>query len=121
MKVTSHRARIPSTINWQFKINSTSSLYTLNVSSGKSLFIFKNNFSFILVVGIFIEKLENEEVRTERRLFASQEYSELLLAHVVFTRKTPIGSKIIVRVEVHEQVTSIDIDFIVETRSPQYV
>ena len=86
-----------------------------------SLFIFKNNFSFIFVVGLFIEKLEDDDVRVERRLFASQEYSELLLAHVVLTRKTPIGSKIIVPVEVHEQVTSIDIDFIVETRNPQYV
>jgi len=82
MKGTSHRARIPSTINWQFKINTTSSLYTLNVSSGRSLFFF-DNFKFVLFVGQFIETLENEEVRVERRLFASQEYSELLLVHVV--------------------------------------
>lgn len=31
---TSHRARIPSTLNWQFKVKPTSSLYTLDVSSG---------------------------------------------------------------------------------------
>jgi hypothetical protein len=61
-------------LNWQFKINSSSSLYTLNVSSG-----------------IFIETLENDEVRIERRHFASQEYTELLLAHVVLIRKAPTG------------------------------
>ncbi|CAF1411448.1 unnamed protein product [Rotaria sp. Silwood1] len=45
----------PSTINWKFIIISKSSLYTLNVSPG-----------------IFIETHQNHEVRTERRLFASQ-------------------------------------------------
>ncbi len=85
---TSHRARIPSTVNWQFKMNS-SSLYTLNVSSGKNYFL--NHFHFIIFLGIFIETLENDEVRIERRLFASQEYTELLLAHVVLIRKAPIG------------------------------
>jgi hypothetical protein len=39
IKGSSHRARIPSTVNWQFKINSSSSLYTLNVSSGKKFFL----------------------------------------------------------------------------------
>ncbi|CAF4972350.1 unnamed protein product [Rotaria sp. Silwood1] len=97
---TSHRAHIPSALNWEFKINSSSSLYTLNVSSG-----------------IFIEILENDEVRIERRFFASQEYTELLLAHVYVT----IGQKIIVPIEVHEQTTSIDIDFANATRSSQYV
>ncbi len=57
----------------------------------------------------------------ERCLFASQEYSELLLVHVVLTRKRPVGNKIFVPVEVNEQVTSVDIDFTVETRNPQYV
>ncbi|CAF3541630.1 unnamed protein product [Rotaria sp. Silwood1] len=101
---TSHRARIPSTLNWQFNINPLSSLYTLNVSSG-----------------IFIETLENDEVQIERYLLASQEYTELLIAYVVLTRLAPIGKKIVVPVEVNEQVTSIDIDFIVETRNDEYV
>jgi hypothetical protein len=48
-------------------------------------------FNLIILLGIFIETLENAEVRIERRLFASQEYSELLLAHVVLIRKTPTG------------------------------
>jgi hypothetical protein len=76
-------------LNWQFKINSSSSLYTLNVSSGKKVFLSPSN--FIIFVGIFIETLENDEVRIERRLFASQEYTELLLAHVVLIRKAPTG------------------------------
>lgn len=83
---SSHRARIPSTLNWQFKMNVSSSLYTLNVSSGKDVVL--NHFNLIVFVGVFIETLENDEVRIERRLFASQEYTELLLAHVVLTRKT---------------------------------
>ena len=37
-KGTSHRARIPSPLNWEFKILKTSSLYTLNVSAGKIVF-----------------------------------------------------------------------------------
>jgi len=85
------------------------------------VYFFSDNFKFVLFVGIFIETLENEEVRVERRLFASQEYSELLLVHVVLTRKRPVGNKIVVPVEVNEQVTSVDIDFTVETRNPQYV
>jgi hypothetical protein len=85
------------------------------------VYFFSDNFYLILFVGIFIETLENEEVRVERRLFASQEYSELLVAHVVLTRKIPVGNKIFVPVEVNEQVTSVDIDFTVETRNPQYV
>ncbi len=44
----------------------------------------------VLFLGTFTEKLETDEVRIERRLFASQEYTELLLAHVVLTR---LGSK----------------------------
>ncbi len=87
---TSHRACIPSTLNWQFKINSSASLYTLNVSSGKNFLL--SHFNFIIILGIFIETLENDEVRIERRLFASQEYTELLLVHVVLTRKSPKGS-----------------------------
>ncbi len=47
--------------------------------------------NLITFVGIFIETLENDEVRIERRLFASQEYTELLLAHVVLIRKAPTG------------------------------
>ncbi|CAF5207064.1 unnamed protein product, partial [Rotaria magnacalcarata] len=101
---TSHRARIPSTLNWKFKIKSKSSLYTLNVSSG-----------------IFIETLENDEVRVERRFFASQEYTELLVAHVLLIRKAPTGQKIVVPVKVHEHITSIDINLTVVTRNPQYV
>ncbi len=76
-------------MNWQFNINSSSSLYTLDVLSGKNYFL--NNFHFVLFVGIFIEILENDQVRIERRLFASQEYTELLLAHVVLIRKAPTG------------------------------
>jgi len=85
---TSHRARIPSTLNWQFKIDATSSLYTLNVSSGKIFFSLNKTLVFNLVtfLGIFIETLTTDEVHIERRLFASQEYTELLLAHVVLTR-----------------------------------
>jgi hypothetical protein len=41
--------------------------------------------------GIFIETLENDEVRIERRLFASQEYTELLIAHVQLTRLASKG------------------------------
>ena len=89
MKGTSHRARIPSTVNWQFKINFTSSLYTLNVSSGENFVL--DHLDFILFVGLFIETLENDEVRIERRLFASQEYTELLLVHVRLIRKAPLG------------------------------
>lgn len=37
-------------------------------------------------LGVFIETLENEEIRIERYLFASQEYTELLIAYVVLTR-----------------------------------
>jgi hypothetical protein len=70
-------------------MNFSSSLYTLNVSSGKNCFVIY--FSLIIFVGIFIERLENAEVRIERRLFASQEYTELLIAHVVLIRKSPIG------------------------------
>ncbi len=85
IKGTNHRAHIPSTINWQFKIKSTSSLYTSNVSSGKKNFFIDLN--WILLLGIFIETLENGEVRIERHLFVSQEYTELLFAHVVLIRK----------------------------------
>jgi len=93
-KGTSHRARIPSTLNWQFKINPLSSLYTLNVSSGKTFVVFSHKiafFYFVTFLGTFIETLENDEVRIERRLFASQEYTELLLAHVVLTRSVSTG------------------------------
>jgi len=70
-------------------MNCSSSLYTLNVSSGKNSFVIY--FSFIIFVGLFIERLENAEIRIERRLFASQEYTELLIAHVLLIRKSPIG------------------------------
>jgi hypothetical protein len=43
-------------------------------------------FNLVTFLGIFIETLTTDEVRIERRLFASQEYTELLLAHVVLTR-----------------------------------
>jgi hypothetical protein len=36
---TSHRARIPSTLNWQFRMNSSSSLYSLDVASGGSFIV----------------------------------------------------------------------------------
>jgi hypothetical protein len=65
--------------------------------------------------------LETEDIRIERCLFASQEYNELLLAHVILTRLGSVGKEIIVPVDVNEQVTSVDIDFTVETRNPQYV
>ncbi|CAF3415662.1 unnamed protein product [Rotaria sp. Silwood1] len=35
---TSHRARIPSTLNWQFLIHPSSSSFTLNVSSGTNFY-----------------------------------------------------------------------------------
>ncbi|CAF3721880.1 unnamed protein product [Rotaria sordida] len=102
---TSHRARIPSTHNWQFKLESLSlSLYSLDVASG-----------------VFTEKLENTQVRIERRIFASQEYTELLLAHVVITRLTSKGHPIIVPVEVNEQTTSIDFDLQVSSRDDKHV
>ncbi|CAF3842733.1 unnamed protein product [Rotaria sordida] len=102
---TSHRARIPSTHNWQFKLESlSSSLYSLDVASG-----------------VFTEKLENAQVRIERRIFASQEYTELLLAHVVITRLTSKGHPIIVPVEVNEQTTSIDFDLQVSSRDDKHV
>ncbi|CAF1665004.1 unnamed protein product [Rotaria magnacalcarata] len=101
---TSHRARIPSTLNWQFKINLSSSAYTLNVSSG-----------------VFTETIENDEIRIERHLFASQEYTELLIAYVVITRLKSTGKKIVVPIEVNEQRTSIDIDFKVEIYHDEYV
>ncbi|CAF4575481.1 unnamed protein product [Rotaria socialis] len=106
---TSHRARIPSTLNWQFKINLSSSAYTLNVSSGKILF------------RVFTETIENDEIRIERHLFASQEYTELLIAYVVITRLKSTGKKIVVPIEVNEQRTSIDIDFKVDTYDDKYV
>ncbi len=53
--------------------------------------IFSGHSHFVIFLGIFSEILENEEVRIERRLFASQEYTELLLAHVVLIRKAPTG------------------------------
>ncbi|CAF4451865.1 unnamed protein product [Rotaria sp. Silwood2] len=117
---TSHRARIPSTVNWKFKLRPRSSLYTLNVSSGKKR-LFLHRFYLIIFVGIFIETLENHEVRIERRFFASQEYTELLIIHAVLIRKAPKGRKIIVPVKVHEQITSIDINFTVVIRNSQYV
>ncbi|CAF1358035.1 unnamed protein product [Adineta ricciae] len=101
---TSHRARIPSTLNWQFQIDLTSTLYTLNVSSGT-----------------FTETLENDDIRIERSLFASQEYTELLLTHVVLTRLESTGKKITVPVDVNEQLTSVDIDFEVKHRDSQQV
>ncbi|CAF3539667.1 unnamed protein product [Rotaria sp. Silwood1] len=102
---TSHRARIPSTHNWQFKLESlSSSLYSLDVASG-----------------IFTEKLENDQVRIERRIFASQEYTELLLAHVAITRLTSKGHVIVVPVEVNEQTTSIDFDLQVLSRDDKHV
>lgn len=98
------------------------------------MFFFK---LYYLFLGTFTETLETNEIRIERCLFASQEYTELLLSHVVLTRLVSkgqffndsicfnsydvIGKKIVVPAEVNEQVTSIDIDFTVETRNPQYV
>jgi protein-glucosylgalactosylhydroxylysine glucosidase len=72
---TSHRARIPSTIDWRFQLGDTlrSQSYAIDFNSGA-----------------FIEKLETNDVRIERRIFASQEYDELLLVHVELTR---LGSK----------------------------
>ena len=90
-------------------------------------------------LGVFIETLETNEVRIERRFFASQEYTELLLAHVELTRLAPrgwisqaidqqwallllrLGRKINVPVEVNEKVTSVDIDLTIETRNDEYV
>ncbi len=48
-------------------------------------------FHCVIFVGLFIERLENAEIRIERRLFASQEYTELLIAYVLLIRKSPIG------------------------------
>ena len=44
-----------------------------------------------IIIGIFIETLENDDVRIERRLFASQDYTELLIAHVILIREAPTG------------------------------
>ena len=80
--------------------------------------------------------MENDEVRIERCLFASQEYTELLIAHVVLTRlgskgellyidcsfgENILGKTIVVPVEVNEQVTSVDIEFTVKSRNSEYV
>jgi len=91
------------------------------VDDDDNFFVSCSSISSFCHVGLFIEAIENEEVRIERRLFASQEYSELLIAHVILTRKNSLGTKIFVRTQVNETVTSDDIDFIVETRNPQYV
>ena len=91
MKGTSHRARIPSTLNWQFKITPTLSSYTLNVSSGKMITEIYVPIVNDFHTGTFTEILENDEIRIERRLFASQEYTELLLAHVKLIRLAPKG------------------------------
>ncbi|CAF2684788.1 unnamed protein product [Rotaria sp. Silwood2] len=87
---TSHRARIPSTLNWQFNIKPSSSLYTLNVSSGK-MFCKIVVFNLMIFLGIFIETLENDEIRIERYLLASQEYTELLITYVTLTRLASTG------------------------------
>jgi hypothetical protein len=91
IKGTSHRAAIPSTFNWQFKIQPSSSLYTLNASSGQMFVMKVVVFNLVKFLGTFIETLENNEVRIERRLFASQEYTELLVAHVVLKRLKSTG------------------------------
>ncbi|CAF4003319.1 unnamed protein product [Rotaria magnacalcarata] len=101
---TSHRARIPSTLNWQFLFHPSTSSFSLNVSSGT-----------------FTEILENDEVRIEQRIFASQEYTELLISHVVITRLALNGRKIVLPTRINEQVTSDDIDFVVAARNEQYV
>ncbi|CAF4568307.1 unnamed protein product [Rotaria sp. Silwood2] len=76
-----------------------------------------NNFH----IGTFTEILENDEIRIERRLFASQEYTELLVAHVKLIRLAPKGKMLIVPVEVIGQMESIDIDLTVLARSNQHV
>ncbi|CAF1604892.1 unnamed protein product [Adineta ricciae] len=101
---TSHRARIPSTLNWQFRINSSSSLYSLDVASGA-----------------FTEELEDNQVRVERRIFASQEYTELLITYVIVTRLGSTGNPIIVPVEVNEQTTSVDFNLTVMSRDDKCV
>ncbi|CAM4848843.1 unnamed protein product, partial [Rotaria magnacalcarata] len=70
---------------------------------------------------VFIETLENDEIRIERQLFASQEYVELLIAYVVLTRLKSTGKQIVIPVEVNEQRTSSDIDFTVDTHNDEYV
>ncbi|CAF3413981.1 unnamed protein product [Rotaria socialis] len=101
---TSHRARIPSTLNWQFLFHPSISIFSLNVSSGT-----------------FTEILENDEVRIEQRIFTSQEYTELLISHVVIIRLAFNGRKILVPTRINEQVASDDIDFVVAARNKQYV
>lgn len=41
--------------------------------------------------GIFSEVLANDEIRIERHIFASQEYTELLISYVVLTRLESTG------------------------------
>ncbi|UJR10942.1 hypothetical protein I4U23_015127 [Adineta vaga] len=101
---TSHRARIPSTLNWQFKIKPSTSSYSLDVKSGT-----------------FIEKLEDNQVRIERRIFASQEYTELLLNYIVITRLASHGQTIVVPVDANEQMTSVDFDFEIVSRDDNHV
>ena len=42
-------------------------------------------------IGAFTEKLEDNQVRVERRIFASQEYTELLITYVIVTRLGSTG------------------------------
>jgi hypothetical protein len=49
------------------------------------------DFNHVIFEGTFTEILENDEVRIERCLFASQEYTELLITHVILTRLGSTG------------------------------
>ncbi|CAF1126931.1 unnamed protein product [Adineta steineri] len=101
---TSHRARIPSTHNWQFNTKRVSASYSLDVETGT-----------------FTERFDDDIVRIERRIFASQEYTELLLTHVTITRLTSEKQTIVVPVEVTETLTSADFKFDVVSRDDKHV
>jgi len=49
------------------------------------------DFNHVIFEGTFTEILENDEVRIERCLFASQEYTELLITHVILTQLGSTG------------------------------
>ncbi|CAF3978048.1 unnamed protein product [Rotaria sp. Silwood2] len=88
---TSHRARIPSIHNWQFKLESlSSSLYSLDVASGENSFV----------------KVEQSKSCT---------HVQCLRRHVI------IGHAIVVPVEVNEQTTSIDFDLQILSRDDKHV
>jgi hypothetical protein len=60
--------------------------------------LMSSSYSLDIGSGAFIEKLQNDEILIERRIFASQEYTELLLAYVKITR---LGVKGLLSNDIH--------------------